>query len=118
MTINTRYKNYDKRVIDIIKLVYASVESRSKFDDAWALSFDILALNLDIYYKMQDKLLNDGALKKDGGVSPAFKVMNEAQRQIKSQLSQFGLTPEGLSRIRSYGDKTESSEELIEKLLS
>lgn len=117
MTINSRYKNYDKRVIDILKLVYTSVESRSKFDDAWALSFDLLALNLDIYYKMQDKLLTDGALKKDGGVSPAFKVMNEAQRAIKSQLSQFGLTPEGLSRIRSYGDKTESAEDLINKLL-
>ena len=117
MTINSRYKNYDKRVIDILKLVYTSVESRSKFDDAWALSFDLLALNLDIYYKMQDKLLEEGALKKDGRVSPAFKVMNEAQRAIKSQLSQFGLTPEGLSRIRQYGDKTESAEDLINKLL-
>lgn len=118
MTINTRYKDIDDRAKDILKLVYKSIESRTKIDDAYFLSFDILALNLDIFYKMQDKLLNDGALKKDGGVSPAFKVMNEAQRAIKSQLSQFGLTPEGLSRIRSYGDKSESSEELIEKLLA
>lgn len=117
--MNTRrYKDYDERVIEMLKVVYNSIESRSKFDNSWYLSFDMLALNLQTYYKMQDKLLSDGPLKKDGGISPTFKVMNEAQRQIRSILSSFGLTPEGLSRIRSYGDKTESSEELIEKLLA
>lgn len=113
MQINRKYKNFDPRVKDVLTYILKSVEDKTKLDEAYELSFDLLATQLHIYYKCLDFILEHGVNES----SYQIRMLNKAHANIQGQLSHFGLTPEALSRIRQYGDKTESAEDLINKLL-
>ena len=121
MQVNKQYKDLDPRVIPVLKYIYKSVEDKTKIDEAFELSFDLLATQLHIYYKALDDIVKNGIVRKnkngDLTESAAVNVLNKAHRNLQGQLSHFGLTPESLSRIRQYGDKTENTSDIINKLL-
>ena len=121
MQISRKYKNFDPRVKDVITYIYKSIEDKTRIDDAFELSLDMLAAQLHIYYQALDNIVETGITthnKKGEKVeNPSVNILNKAHRNMQAQLSHFGLTPESLSRIRQYGDKTENAEDLINKLL-
>ena len=121
MIIGKKYGKYDIRVQEILKYIYKSVEDKTKIDDAFELSFDLLAAQLHIYYKALDDIMTNGIVYKNRNgemsESASVKILNKMHRNIQGVLSHFGLTPESLSRIRQYGDKTENTSDIINKLL-
>lgn len=114
--VETRYKNYDKRVIEFIKLIIQDLEfSYKKIPTSFIATFDLMANTLKIYFTAVDQL--DSA-KNPMDLSRIKNTILQTSNYISKLTSQFGASPVDKARIKRINQETDDGSELLNELIS
>lgn len=110
MDIKERFANKDKRTIDYLcNLIDCLKEDYGKVSASWLISIDLIADQLDIYYRAMDDIDEKGLYHEDErgrtARNPQFLVMEHAAHFIVDLIKQFGATPLVKSKMRKLENK-------------
>ena len=114
------YERYGDEVIRYMWSVHKFLLNKFGYiSDEWFLSLQMLADNLNMFFKCRDQIAEDGIFieNKFGNLDkhPLIKVQNDAQIQIVKLINEFGLSAKSVARL-----KVEDTEEddLLNDLLN
>lgn len=114
--VETRYKNYDKRVISFIKLIIQDLEfSYKKLPSSFIATFDLMADALKIYYMAADMI---DTVKTPNELSKVKNAMLQSSNYVNKLASTFGASPVDKARIKRLNQHVDDSDELLEDLIS
>lgn len=99
------YERYGEEVIKYMWSVHKFLLNKFGYiSDEWFLSLQMLADNLNMFFKCRDQIAEDGIFieNKFGNLDkhPLIKVQNDAQIQIVKLLNEFGLSPKSVARLK------------------
>lgn len=99
------YERYGEEVIKYMWSVHKFLLNKFGYiSDEWFLSLQMLADNLNMFFKCRDQIAEDGIFieNKFGNMDkhPLIKVQNDAQIQIVKLLNEFGLSPKSVARLK------------------
>jgi len=117
MNAKQLYKNYDKQVqeymqnvIDCLKQDYKTIPT------SWRVSLDLIAANVDIVFKAQKDIQENGLLRKDNHgrtfKNQCFPLYMNAQNALVRLLQSFALTPVSRSKMK----EVDSDEDFFDDL--
>lgn len=115
-----RYKDYNPKTIEYMAILWESiVKEYGKLDDAYLLSFDMIADNYDILIQARDDIRAHGLRQVDSksreSKNDSIQIFNTAQSNISKLINQFGKTIMAKSKIKQSASEEESP---IDKFLS
>ena len=99
------YERYGEEVIKYMWSVHKFLLNKFGYiSDEWFLSLQMLADNLNMFFKCRDQIAEDGIYVKNKFENldkhPLIKVQNDAQIQIIKLLNEFGLSPKSVARLK------------------
>lgn len=105
------YECYDKRIQDYMSLVIASLQEEYKVvPESYRISLDLLAEQLNIYFKALDAINKEGMQPLDSGRRTAkhnmIPVMQTAESKIVQLLTNFALQPFSRAKMRKLQQTT------------
>lgn len=105
MEVKEVYKEYDKRTIEYMSnLVDQLNQDYGQVPASWRISLDLIADNLDLYFKLKDQLKQDGLYATDGRGRTAknqiLSVYRSTQAAIINLIQQFGATPMSKAKLK------------------
>lgn len=106
--INLAKKMYERYGDEVVKYMWSVhkflINKFGYISDEWFLSLQMLADNLNMFFKCRDQITEDGIFieNKFGNLDkhPLIKVQNDAQIQIVKLLNEFGLSPKSVGRLK------------------
>ena len=114
--VETRYKNYDARVINFIKLIIQDLEfSYKKIPSSFIATFDLMANTLKIYYTAIDQL---DSVKNPTDLSRIKNTILQTSNYISKLSSQFGASPVDKARIKRINQETDDGTDLLDDLIN
>jgi hypothetical protein len=114
--VDTRYKDYDKRVIAFIKLIIEDLEfSYKNIPTSFIASFDLLANLLKLYFIAIDQL-ND--VKNPNDLAKCRNTILQTSNAINKIAASFGGSPVDKARIKRLNSTVDDSDELLDDLIN
>lgn len=116
-----RYNDKDKKVQEYMTFICNSlVDKYKEIPEAFIISLDLLANNLEIMVKSVGDMNTDGGLTDDDRYhgkkkSAALQTYFQAQSYVASILASFGMNPMAKSKIKQSQQEV-NAEEFLEKL--
>lgn len=118
MDLDNRYDNYSEYVRQIIKYLTKDVELHENY----ILTLDLIADNLDMYYKAKEDILKNGFAivneRNQTVKNPAVQIMNSTQQMITKLLSSFPAAPMTKVKINKLNSLIINSESELEEFLN
>lgn len=119
MDLLARYKNYDKRTQEAIRLLVNELA----LSDSYLTSLDLLAINYDMMFDAIDDIKKNGyTIIPENGTKPvknhACQTFNNTQQTILKIINSFPANPLSKAHIKKLNLKEEEKSPLEEFLLS
>lgn len=114
--VETRYKNYDKRVVEFIKLIIQDLEfSYKKIPTSFIANFDLLSNLLKIYFTAVDQL---ESVKTPNDLSRIKNTILQTSNAINKITTSFGSDPTAKARIKRLNQEIDDSADVLDDLLN
>ena len=124
-TIRQRYNKYDERVIEYIINISKSLKEQNVNDEYYYCMFDLLVIQLHLYYSSCDQLMNLKDLTSEDNYkrlvkSPLIGVLQKCHSQILDIMQKLSISPIEKAKLKRLNttDDDESAEELLNSLIN
>lgn len=106
MEVKDIYKDCDKRTIEYMEnLISQLKQDYSVVPASWRISLDLIADDLDLYFKLKDQIKVSGLYSTDGRgqtcKNPLLPQLDRVQSNIIHLISAFGATPMSKTKLKN-----------------
>ena len=123
-TIRQRYNKYDERVIEYLINISKSLKEQNVNDEYYYCMFDLLVIQLHLYYSSCDQLMKLKDLTSEDNYkrlvkSPLIGVLQKCHSQILDIMQKLSISPIEKAKLKrlNTADDDESAEELLNSLI-
>ena len=123
-TIRQRYNKYDERVIEYLINISKSLKEQNVNDEYYYCMFDLLVIQLHLYYSSCDQLMKLKDLTSEDNYkrlvkSPLIGVLQKCHSQILDIMQKLSISPIEKAKLKRLNttDDDESAEELLNSLI-
>lgn len=123
--IVARYGKYDDRVIDYIINITKSIKGQEATDEYYYCMFDLLAVQLHLYFTSCDQLMQLKDLTSEDNYkrlakTPIVGILQKCHSQILDIMQKLSLGQMEQAKLKrlNKNDDDESAQELIDKLIN
>ena len=124
-TIRQRYNKYDERVIEYLINISKSLKEQNANDEYYYCMFDLLVIQLHLYYSSCDQLMKLKDLTSEDNYkrlvkSPLIGVLQKCHSQILDIMQKLSISPIEKAKLKrlNTADDDESAEELLNSLIN
>ena len=124
-TIRQRYNKYDERVIEYLINISKSLKEQNVNDEYYYCMFDLLVIQLHLYYSSCDQLMKLKDLTSEDNYkrlvkSPLIGVLQKCHSQILDIMQKLSISPIEKAKLKrlNTADDDESAEELLNSLIN
>lgn len=124
-TIRQRYNKYDERVIEYLINISKSLKEQNVNDEYYYCMFDLLVIQLHLYYSSCDQLMKLKDLTSEDNYkrlvkSPLIGVLQKCHSQILDIMQKLSISPIEKAKLKRLNttDDDESAEELLNSLIN
>ena len=124
-TIRQRYNKYDERVIEYLINISKSLKEQNVNDEYYYCMFDLLVIQLHLYYSSCDQLMKLKDLTSEDNYkrlvkSPLIGVLQKCHSQILDIMQKLSISPIEKAKLKrlNTADDNESAEELLNSLIN
>ena len=123
-SLSERYDEYDKRVIDFLVNITKSIKDKESNDEYYYCMYDLLAMQLHLYFKSCDQLMQIKELTSEDNYkrlakSPLVSILQKCHTQILDIMQKLSLSPFEQARLKRVKiDDDQSAEEILNKLIA
>lgn len=124
-TIRQRYNKYDERVIEYLINISKSLKEQNVNDEYYYCMFDLLVIQLHLYYSSCDQLMKLKDLTSEDNYkrlvkSPLIGVLQKCHSQILDIMQKLSISPIEKAKLKRLNttDDNESAEELLNSLIN
>ena len=124
-TIRQRYNKYDERVIEYLINISKSLKEQNVNDEYYYCMFDLLVIQLHLYYSSCDQLIKLKDLTSEDNYkrlvkSPLIGVLHKCHSQILDIMQKLSISTIEKAKLkrRNTTDDDESAEELLNSLIN
>lgn len=122
--IQKRYNKYDERVIEYLINISKSLKEQNVNDEYYYCMFDLLVIQLHLYYSSCDQLMKLKDLTSEDNYkrlvkSPLIGVLQKCHSQILDIMQKLSISPIEKAKLKRLNttDDNESAEELLNSLI-
>ena len=123
--IQKRYNKYDERVIEYLINISKSLKEQNVNDEYYYCMFDLLVIQLHLYYSSCDQLMKLKDLTSEDNYkrlvkSPLIGVLQKCHSQILDIMQKLSISPIEKAKLKRLNttDDNESAEELLNSLIN
>ena len=123
--IQKRYNKYDERVIEYLINISKSLKEQNVNDEYYYCMFDLLVIQLHLYYSSCDQLMKLKDLTSEDNYkrlvkSPLIGVLQKCHSQILDIMQKLSISPIEKAKLKrlNTADDDESAEELLNSLIN
>ena len=123
--IQKRYNKYDERVIEYLINISKSLKEQNANDEYYYCMFDLLVIQLHLYYSSCDQLMKLKDLTSEDNYkrlvkSPLIGVLQKCHSQILDIMQKLSISPIEKAKLKrlNTADDDESAEELLNSLIN
>ena len=123
--IQKRYNKYDERVIEYLINISKSLKEQNVNDEYYYCMFDLLVIQLHLYYSSCDQLMKLKDLTSEDNYkrlvkSPLIGVLQKCHSQILDIMQKLSISPIEKAKLKRLNttDDDESAEELLNSLIN
>ena len=124
-TLRQRYNKYDDRVIEYLINISKSLKEQNVNDEFYYCMFDLLVVQLHLYYSSCDQLMQLRDLTSEDNYkrlvkSPLIGVLQKCHSQILDIMQKLSISPIEKAKLKrlNNSDDAESAEALLNNLIN